>query len=135
MVPIPPNGASSRRCVIDGAGEPYRGPDEATREPNLVVRLDEQVDVIGLHRVVDDAKPGSCGTSDRPPELGEDELLAQAGEPGAGSEGDVNGLGFLVFGPSAMPDAAASMRAFSTRTRAPTATRSKLQLLLAEGSH
>jgi hypothetical protein len=71
------------------------------------------VDVVGLYREVNDAKPVSDGTPDTAPDLAIHYLFAQARQPPTGAERDVNGVVFFVLGPRAMRDVTTTRRALS----------------------
>jgi hypothetical protein len=76
VVAILPNASYPAHHAVDRAGEPYRRTHDPARQRDFVVRLDEQVDVIGLHREVDDSKPRSRGEGHCAQEFAEDDLLA-----------------------------------------------------------
>ena len=107
MVAIAEDTSTPSHDAVHGAREANRRPGKAPRERRLVVRLDEKMNVIGLHRKVDDSKPRTRGLGERATNLEEDQLLAQAWDPPHGTQGDVHGMIFSVFGPGAVGNAAA----------------------------
>ena len=85
MVTIAEDIPSSSHDAVGGARESNRHPDKTARERGLVVRLDQKMDVIGLHRKVHDSKPRSRRLGERATDLEKDELLTQAGDPPHGA--------------------------------------------------
>jgi hypothetical protein len=81
MVPVAPHFSASPSSAIDRPREPNGYAAETAREGRRVVRLDDQVYVIGLHRKVHDAKPRTGRASDCAPQRNEHHLLAQARHP------------------------------------------------------
>jgi hypothetical protein len=80
MKSIRPDAAPAREHAIDSMRGPTGQPHEPARTRALVVRLDEQMKVVGLHGEMDDAKPSTCRFSERTPKLEEDHLLPKAWE-------------------------------------------------------
>jgi hypothetical protein len=76
MVPVAPNAPASPCGTVDGSRRANDRTHEPTREANLVVRLDEQMNVIGLHRIVDDPKPRPHRSTERPSQCSEHDLSA-----------------------------------------------------------
>ena len=75
MKSIVPDRAPSPEHAIDGMGKPACQPHEPARKRALVVRLDEQVEVVGLHGEVHHAKPRAPHFSERTPNFEENRLL------------------------------------------------------------
>jgi hypothetical protein len=67
MESVAPNSPPPPEHAVHGACEPDRRSHEAARETGFVVGLDEQVNVIGLNRVVNDSKPRLSRSSESAP--------------------------------------------------------------------
>src|SRR5262249_32259765 len=79
VIAILPDMSSPPRYAVDRARDPYRGSHEPQREGDLVVRLHEQVDVIGLRRQMNDPRARRAAPPGRPSVLVEDEFLTPPG--------------------------------------------------------
>ena len=90
----------------EGSVQCAREPDQQSRHPsgerNTVERFDDQVDVIGLDRELQDAKPRARGPGDASPQRQKQPLLAQAGQAPGASKCDVNGMSMAMGGTHAM---------------------------------
>ena len=64
--------------AIDGARDPNRKAHEAARKGALVGSLDEQVQVVGLHGKVHEAKPGPRRSSERMTDFEKHDFATQA---------------------------------------------------------
>jgi hypothetical protein len=78
MASILPNSSRTPEHAIDRMSEPACQPHEPARKRGLVVRFDEQVEVIGLHGEVHHAKPRARRSPERTPNFKEDHLLPEA---------------------------------------------------------
>jgi hypothetical protein len=75
MTSILPDLSPALENAIDSMGEPGGQPHEPARKRALVVGLDQQMEVVGLHREVHHAKPRTRRSPQRPPNFKEDHLL------------------------------------------------------------
>src|SRR5262249_36173268 len=135
VVPILPDAPSPPRDAVHCEGEPYRDAHEAAPEPDFVVGLYQQVNVIGLHRKMNDSEPASSRAADAAPDLIENDLLAQTRQPRTGAKRDGDGMSFLVLGPGPVRHVTAPRRTLSPRSGALPASSSKPQFLLAPALH
>ena len=121
MVPIVPDGATATESVIDGACEPDSEPAHPSRQECAVVRLDDEMDVIVLDRVLDDPEPtvGGCGQCSS--DGGEDAARAEAADRVRGPEGDVHGVSGPVRRPYPMWHTRAAPRGWFTAGTRPSA--------------
>jgi hypothetical protein len=78
MESIVPDSPRPLECAIDGACDPNRKAHEAAREGAFVGGLDEQVQVIGLHGKMHEAKPGPCRSPERTTNCEKHDLTTQA---------------------------------------------------------
>ena len=108
---------------------------EPARKGDLVVGLDEQMNVVGLHGKVNDSKPRSGGMPDRASNLLEHDLLPQAGQTRRRAKRDVDRMRLPVLGSRAMRRAPSARRTLSTGAASLAAECSKLESLLAPPSH
>jgi hypothetical protein len=100
----------------------------AVRELGVVVGLDDDVEVIGLDRIVDDAEAvaaRAAGVLDRAAQHAMESLASKAGKTLRATQGDVNGLVVPVNGPRAM-GYGRTLPARAARTGAATAPRRHL---------
>ena len=77
MEAVLPDFSTATRSSVDGPRGENREPPHAVLESRGRVRLDDEVDVIGLDREVDDAKSGSRGPPDESFQGCEDGARAQ----------------------------------------------------------
>jgi hypothetical protein len=75
MKSIFPDPASAPEHAIDRMREPSSQPHHAARKRALVVRFDEQMEVVGLHREVHHAKPRARRSPERTPKFEENHLF------------------------------------------------------------
>ena len=61
MIAVAPHLAGAPQRAIDRARDPDDEPSRAARERLLIVRLDDQVEMIALHREVNEAKGRPAG--------------------------------------------------------------------------
>jgi hypothetical protein len=78
VVTVAPDLAASPRDPVDCASDPNGNAHETPRERLFIACFDEQVNVIGLHRKVDDAKPRARRLREGATNREKDDLLAQA---------------------------------------------------------
>jgi hypothetical protein len=135
MKSIVPYSPSTPKHAVDRAREPDRQTHEATRKRPLVVRLDEQMHMICLHREVHDPEPGARRSSERPPDFDEDALSPQVRHTARCSHGHVNWMDLLVLMARAMRHPSWQTRRFPPRATALSAARPKRDLLLPPSLH
>ena len=73
-----PHGAPPTERAVECAREPYQKAHHSARKGRRVVSFDNQVNVIGLNRELDDAKPRPRRSGEPAPQGSEEPLLAQA---------------------------------------------------------
>src|SRR4051812_37273241 len=91
--------------------------------------------MVSLHRKVHNAKPRSRRPPEGPPDHLEHDFPAKARQTRAPTQSDVNRVGLWVHGTHAMRQALSKPRGLSPRAGAPSASRSKLELLLSPRFH
>jgi hypothetical protein len=62
MVPIAPNASSTPRCSIDRPGAAPGQALDSTRQRPPGIRLDDEMDVVGLNRKMNHAKVDAIGS-------------------------------------------------------------------------
>src|SRR5579859_2225689 len=102
VVPISPESPPSADQPVDTPGHAHRKSTDAACNGNLVVRLDEQVNVVVLHGEVNHAKPCPRRAPDRSPNFEEHDLLPQARRPPARAKRHVCRMPPLVIRPRPM---------------------------------
>lgn len=97
VIAIAPHGASNGEHAVDRPREAHAEAEHSARHRPLVVRFDDDVHVVRLHREVKDAKRAAQsprlnrstdGSTHRP----EERLLAERRQPSARAERDVHGM-------------------------------------------
>src|SRR5436190_14557232 len=111
MIALAPHISVPLENAVDGTSHPNRNAHDASRERCLVVGLDEQMHMIGLHRKMNDAKPRPRRLRETAPHLEEDDLLAQARKAPTRAQRHMHRVPRLVLRPHPMRDA--------TRPKAP----------------
>src|SRR5262249_53960382 len=101
--------AAAAQDAVNRAGEPNREPLEAARENIGVVGLDQQVDVIGLHREMHDAEPFARSPPETAPQHRESRL-PKGGQLRSDAQRDVRGMGLPVHRTPAMRNGGAMPR-------------------------
>jgi hypothetical protein len=108
---------------------------QASGEGRLAFRLDQQVHMIRLHGEMQDAKPRSPRTRERPTHDKEHRLPAQARQASRRAQGHVDRVTFVVFWSRAMGDPGPSRLGPATRPFALTAPSAERKLLLPRAAH
>src|SRR5690348_14191257 len=78
MIPIAPDAATSTKHAVDRTSNADREPADASDQPQTIVRLDNQMNVILLHAELDDAEATARGLSESATDDGEDGPRPQA---------------------------------------------------------
>jgi hypothetical protein len=130
-----PNLPRAPKHAIDGARKANRNAHDSSRERALVVGLDEQVQMVLLHGVVNDAKPRPRRSPKRPTDLVEHELFAKARQASGRAQRYVDRMGLLVLGTRPMGHAFSNSGSLSPRAAARSSARSKRKLLLSPSLH
>jgi hypothetical protein len=116
MVAGAPDAPAAAQRPIHRAGEAYRETLDAARQATGVLRFDDQMHVICLHRELDDAKIVVGRARKRGPDGREDPAGAETAERGHRPQGDVHGMRRAVRGSRGVPDDAAAGSALPTCT-------------------
>jgi hypothetical protein len=135
MKSIVPHPTPTPQHAVDRTRDPNRQPHEPRRKRALVVGLDEQVHVVGLHGEVHDTKPRSRSSPKGPTNCVKQALSAQARHPARRAQSDMHRIRFLVLGPNTVRNCSAVARTLSPRTTALSAAFPKHELLLSPSSH
>src|SRR5260221_5986558 len=90
MVSLAPNAPSPLEYTVERPRKPHRQPRHAARKRGLVVRLDDHVDVVGLNRKLNHAKPGPGRPRERAPDSQEQRLLTQTRQQARPPHGHVH---------------------------------------------
>jgi hypothetical protein len=124
-VSVPTDDAVDRLCQSD------RETLDSAREPRAGIRLDEEMQVIALHAVVQDAEAWCPERGERATDCGHRWVVAQGGEPRRRTKGDVRGAATVVSLASSVRYGTASRRhrPTSTAATATPGTEWKLELL------
>jgi hypothetical protein len=80
MIAARPHPAAAAEHAIDGPSESDGEAADTRSESMLIVCLGEEMDVVGLNRVFDDAEPGARSPGESTPERGEDAGGAEAAD-------------------------------------------------------
>ena len=128
VVAIAPHSTAPAEHAIDRARKANREPCRAARQRFLVGRLDHEVNVIRLHREMDDPKPDTRSTADRPPHLQKHPLFSQTRQPSFGAQRQVQWMPLRVVRPRGVRHARTSTRGLSASPRSPATPRSKRKL-------
>jgi hypothetical protein len=118
-----PSGALER--AIDGSSGTNRQSRHAARERALVVRLHEEMEMIGLHGKVDKPKSRTGRSSQCPSYSRENGLFAQRRQAPPYAQGDMYGVAPLVLGPRPMGDPASASGGFASGALTPAASGSR----------
>ncbi len=108
VVSIAPDPTAPPERPVHDACEPDRESGASARQRARILRFDDEVDVIRLHRVLHDPEGVSRGRSQSGPEGLEDHGSPERANRVDGSEGEMDGVGRHMARPRAMRDAAAS---------------------------
>jgi hypothetical protein len=102
VVAISPKPPASADQAIHAPSDAHGKSPDSSRDGDLVVRFDEQMNVIVLHREMHDSKPSSRRAPKRPANLEEDDLLPQARDPSSRAQRHVRRMPRLVLPPRPM---------------------------------
>jgi hypothetical protein len=94
--PAPTGGA------VDGLGAPSRQPLQPAHERGRLVALDDEMDVIALHREMNDAERGFGGSRERSAQDWKNARRSEDGNRVARAQRDVHGPSRVVPGPRSM---------------------------------
>ena len=96
MIATPPYRALPPQRSVDGLRAAHGQPLQPTNERDRFVSLDDEMDMVALHREVDDAKRGLLRGRERPPQEREDARRTERGKCLSRPQGDVNGPSRLM---------------------------------------
>jgi hypothetical protein len=105
--------------VVHVTGDSHGEPFHALAETPSVVGFDEQVDVVGLHAVVHDAKKAPLCLVKLGDNTVKERLAAQTRQPAANPDGDVQRLVSAVGRSAPVRNPGAPTARFAPRTPAP----------------
>ena len=130
MVAVAPHAATTLKDTVHPSRQADREPARTPRERPLVGCFYEQVDMVGLHREMDETKSRARAKCERAAYFEKQRLLAQAREPPHGAQGEMDGMTCLMFRPGDVRHAGVRARPFATGafTRAAPSAKGKLAL-------
>ena len=136
MIPVSPHATVAPENAIDRLRDANRQAAYASLESDRVVRFDEQVDVVALDAVVQNAKGAVARGGERGSRCGERALMTERRDAGGGAQRDVSREAAIVRHAAPMRHASASQRRLAARAvaRAAPCAGAERQLLRA-GPH
>jgi hypothetical protein len=127
-LPLPPqNGVD---CPRETDAKPARAP----RESNLVVRLGDEMNVVGLNGKVNETKSAPRTAAQSSPNLGKQDRQTQARQPTHDPQRDMHGIPRVVLGTRTMGDTLVLQEPRATRVRSPSAPLALEAELFLDGS-
>jgi hypothetical protein len=137
VVAITPDSTLAPEEAVDRPGDPDREPLNTAREPRRPVGLHQQVEMIGLDAVVEEAEAVAGGGGERAPHGREKWLVAQGRESCTCAQSDVSGMSWLVGRAALVRNGAATGSGLAPGTWTPTTPGPdrKLELLRAARRH
>jgi hypothetical protein len=102
MVAVLPHRTAAAHRTVEGAGAANRQPLSATDQDQLRISLDDQVEVVRLHRKVCQSKGGAIRSREGTTERAKHRRRAERGQPWASPQGDMNGQTGVVPGARGM---------------------------------
>jgi hypothetical protein len=122
VVPIAPDAAASAKGAVEGTGNTDREPANAGHQRRMIVRFDDQMDMIVLNAEVDDAEARARRLSERTTHDGEDGARPKASDRRRRPKGNVHRMRCFVFWSRPVRHARTTARSYGAPGTAPSAT-------------
>jgi hypothetical protein len=102
MVSLAPNRPTPIQCTVERPRKSHRQSSHSARQRRLVPRLDDHVDVVRLHRKLQDAKPRSRRLGEASADGQKQVFFAHTRQEAGAPQRDVDGVAIAVQRPRAM---------------------------------
>jgi hypothetical protein len=134
MIAVAPHRAAPPEGAIHRASQSNSDADKPSRQGRFVVGLYEQVNVVALHRKVENPKPGPHRVLERRPDLEKDALLAQTRQTPRCAHRHVDRVVSRMLGPGVVPHPRAQCR-LATGSMSSSAPSAKKEFALLGRAH
>lgn len=135
MEAIRPQSSAPLKRSIDRSGNANRHAGNPSSEGHFVGRLDQQMHVVALHRILNDPKPRPRRARKRSADGREHSRTTKARNAAPSAQRHVNGVPCLVFGPGLVHDACAVSARLSSGTPPLSTPRSEDERCLRRSLH
>jgi hypothetical protein len=110
VIPVAPDAAMAPERAVDGLRHADREPSHAAFEARRLIRLHQQVQMVGLNTEVQHAKSLGAGGGQRDPRGNEDASVSEGGNAGSRPQCDMDGTVAVVRNASSVRDGATTRR-------------------------